>query len=309
MSTYQKDARAVFRAYEPSIDWVTVTTREGSAWGAWLGAIERISGIRRIDAKRVNIMQYEGYLFQMSWGTAWCGSALQGGADHIMMRLSGNAPDELHAMWKKSILEGWGKVTRIDLQITVSEPEEWNQWYLFNRLKKSGKNVSYISSETGATVYIGNRQSERMTRLYEKLNNSGEKFLRWETEYKGNRASAIARAIARDEDGAISGRLLHEIQTCGDAATEQLFAPNLLGAAVTDRISVHRSYDKTEKWLLDQCLPAFVKVINSHSSDGTVLLAFLDAAMKAVQISDIERLGDVAWPIEETPFNGEMKDE
>jgi len=288
----------------PGIDWITLTTFEGSAWGHWNSIMQEAA---KVEKKEDKAGLYEGYAWATKRGRGFIGSGLQAGRDHIMLRCGGMLSNELHneKRIRQGILEGWSKCTRVDLQITARQQEGWSQWRFFNRAKKSGFLTNIISSMSGlnnrelSTVYIGSRSSDVMVRVYQKEDEEGNLYLRFEIEMKGAKSKAVYRAICRGEID-IGSLILHRLQIISDnqlsAHFESLLSDFISGDVKPEKIV--KSISKTEKWLLDTVLPAFTRVVNSHESDGTVLLAFLDAAMKAVRVSDIESIGDHTWPIE-----------
>lgn len=288
----------------PGVDWLTLTTFEGSAWQHWKTLMQDAA---KVEMKEDKAGLYEGYSWATKMGRGFIGSGLQAGRDHIMLRCGGRLSNELHneKRIRKSVLEGWSKCTRVDLQITAKQAEDWSQWRFFNRAKKAGFLTNIISSRSGlnnrelSTVYIGSRSSDVMVRVYQKEDENGRLYLRFEIEMKGAKSKSVYKALCREEID-IGSLILHRLQKINDsqlsAHFESLLSDYISGDVKPDKII--KSISKTEKWLLDTVLPAFTRVINSHESDGTVLLAFLDAAMKAVRVSDIESSGSNTWPIE-----------
>ena len=263
-------------------DWITATSFETEFWEFWTKKL-REEG----EAKPSKILQYTGEFFRFGAGSAFLGTGEQKGGEHHMLRLSGNLSNELSRFVWSQRRQGFIRVTRLDLQITIREPHDWSQWRLFNRIKKKKKHVGWVESSAGRagqleTVYIGNRKSDRMTRVYIKLTAGNNRLVRFETEYKGDRANAIARAIAVDGEMP-DNYLRYELeQVINDRMLVVAFVPALIeGRAVTEKIRVESSHEKTSRWLLEQCLPSFSRIINDHDGDGRVLEAFQDAINKA----------------------------
>lgn len=264
------------------IDWLTVTSFDEQFLNHWDGKLRQIGSGRR-EAKT---LQYEGTWWDIEGGRAFIGSAIQKGVLHHMLRLTGYAAENYKEGVFSQIRQGFATVTRIDLQCTREVSERWSQWDMLVRLKQRKKMVGWIESKTQGrgyeTVYIGSRNSERMTRVYIKSADS-PRLLRMETEYKGGRAAKIGRMLARGDRA--GDFLAYELEkTIGDKnGLTKLFLPALSGFnATSPRVVPDRSIEKTSGWLLSSALPAFIRVINSHESDGRVMDAFGEAINEAI---------------------------
>jgi hypothetical protein len=81
--------------------------------------------------------------------------------------------------------------TRIDLQITIPQPDEYEPFTAYAELKAASEtSTSFIHSDTGSTIYIGARTGQRFARLYEKRLGD-DKYLRLEFEVKGRLANVV----------------------------------------------------------------------------------------------------------------------
>lgn len=271
------------------LDWLTVTSFEESFPDFWHGKLKTEGGTT--EPKRIN--QYNGYTFQLENGEAYIGEGIQKGIPHFMLRLIGQCADDLKGFVYSQVRQGFVYVSRLDLQVTEVKPDNWSQWDLLTRVKEKGRTVQWRESadKTGRyeTVYVGSRYSNRFTRVYVKRastsRNNTTYLLRFETEYKKARSNAIIRAIAID--GEIPDNFLrHELQTTiADEACTLLFEPALLGQKARNiRIKVVDSDEKTAIWLLEQVLPAFQRVINSHAHYRTAVISeFEDSLNKATR--------------------------
>lgn len=265
----------------PQIDFWTLTSFDplltGLADQILLGQ-QGEHGRPSVDDARVE--QYRGAKYSFPSGTIFVGEGIQEDMPHYLTRITGElAHEERHRIYN-AVKSGYARVTRLDLQITTPEPRGWSQWALLERIHKQGRIKQWRESKDiegrAETVYIGNRQSERFTRVYIKMTDGGERLLRLEVEYKGKRARAMGRSLAAGRTAA--GYLKHELlNTLRDKPLAELFSP-LLGqvSAHTERIQVESSLGKTEKWLLKQVLPAFSRVINDPQSSGHVAAMFLE---------------------------------
>lgn len=263
----------------PRIDYLTLTTYEQTAWQFWKSALDGNQELEQ-DDDETQIMQYMGYFWRNGTGNAYLGSGMQKRGMHIMLRISGDLAHQMFGRVAKNPLkEMWGKVTRLDLQITVPMPDKWSQKRLHFRLTRAGKEPDTKSSQSGLnrrvlrTVYLGSRHSNRFHRVYEKQVDGGDIYLRYECEYSRQLATKMAREILQSPS-IVSQYLLGELQAIGDDDLESVFAHNLIGQPSRETVKRVQSHDKTRRWLLENVLPAFTRHINDHSADGEVALAF-----------------------------------
>lgn len=130
-------------------------------------------------------LQYKGWKNK----ALFVGLGEQNGERHGIVNMSGyNADDHYHC------LVDWPTYycTRMDVQITVKQPESVHLDEVYARVKDHTK-ASLIQSDENDTLYLGARESAIFTRLYEKILDT--KYLRLEFEIKGGRARAAWRAI------------------------------------------------------------------------------------------------------------------
>lgn len=136
--------------------------------------------------RQTHWLQYSGYGTQH----AFYGHGEQNGRRHYVYRVSG--PDSqaffnhIHTILNEKIY-----ATRIDVQVTLPEMETYDPFYTYDIARENSKTqCSLIHSDTGSTIYFGNRESDRFARLYQKEVNA-QKFLRLEFEIKGRLSKAI----------------------------------------------------------------------------------------------------------------------
>lgn len=269
--------------FKAHIDWFTATSFEPEFYQYWERRLSREGG-----SKESKILQYVGKFYNLDGGSCFLGSGDQNGRYHSMLRVSGQLADKLFKPLKSQVRQNFVTVTRLDIQSTIPEPAQWSQWTLFNRLKKLKHWVGWVESGgAGAgnleTVYCGKRTSNRMTRIYVKLDVENTRLLRLETEYKAERSNAIAREIA--QHGILPDMfLIHELENViKDDQLTKAFRPGLMGDQPYNiKIRLASSMEKRRTWLLRQVLPAFVEYINSHESNVDVALAFAQAIDKTL---------------------------
>jgi len=267
---------------EPLIDWYTVTAwQDGvtNSWAYW-DKVARDNQLEKSDEAKV--MQYDGHYWVGGDGSYFLGTGQQKNQIHNMVRCSGNlSHSTFDRAVGKPVSNGWGKCTRLDIQITIPEHDEYSAWELANALREKGHNVGYIDSASGkggsklATIYIGSRNSSRMTRIYQKEGGSkSERFLRFETEFKGHRANIMAKSIAENRVE-MCNYLAHEAQQLNSKLIDFYFAEHLYHYDPKSvKVRRVKATDSTAHWLLTKCLPALDKHVNSHDNDDEVLMAF-----------------------------------
>ena len=264
--------------YNAQVDWVTLTSYDSSWWRRWR---QRIANAYNASIPR-KIMQYDGLFCGTPDGSIFLGAGSQSGTDHYMMRVSGSIADDISSMWIPEVGRDECKASRIDIQMTIQEPEDWSQYDLFRRLRDKPFTIGWMASagervDELATVYIGSRNSERMTRCYEKETVGGNKLLRIETEYKGKRAAMIASRIAKGGGQAVNF-LQYEIQhIIKDSALLAAFTPYFYGQPETVYVTDKTDKERQQAWLLNQVLPTFKRHISDHDSDGIVAHMFYKA--------------------------------
>ena len=189
------------RIDETRIDWLTATTWDDymfrTAVFTWQSRTLKVDGGREAASKRDSkFMQYKGFLI----GGVFFGSALQDGEYHYIVRASG---DVSHDFCRAVRLTGW-KITRIDVQLTVDMPKVYNSLAVMEQLEDAewkGRKPSitlHANSNGMDTVYIGSRQSESFVRMYVKDDAEGYRYLRYEMEFKGEKAMYVWAEFMKD---------------------------------------------------------------------------------------------------------------
>ena len=141
-------------------------------------------------------MQYEG----IRTDGLFMGKAIQGGHPHLMVQVSA----AMAHMLVTRLVDIGGlenvRCTRMDVQLTL---ERLNSWPLLNKLgqkirdlqdnpalwkgRRTKVRVIDNDNEIGETVYIGSRESEVFTRIYDKSIDNRD-YVRFECEYKSDRS-------------------------------------------------------------------------------------------------------------------------
>lgn len=116
---------------------------------------------------------------------------------HVLVELSGRACDNLESvdLLEPLIASTAARATRLDIAVdflTDCSPERFSAF----RNTDKWKHTSYVYSASGETFYIGSRKGERMARIYRYYEpHPRSKYLRVESEYKGDAARALAAKV------------------------------------------------------------------------------------------------------------------
>jgi len=256
------------KVYTALIDWLTLTTFEADICNRWSTLQAHSDGEFREGKVRGYVGVYAGNLF--------IGTGTQLGRDHYLLRVSGEEADIIAPL----LFHCGARCTRIDIQITIDQPAGYSARMLKDILSLSRRDqrrqISLIESGEGTdTVYMGNRSSERFYRIYVKLGEDGNFFLRFEVEFKGELARAVWRHV--EYDASLAAILAAEIDRLGFDSMGVLlrFHAHLAGDLRVKPIHVPASDTATLRWLLHQVVPVLRRLLLSHS-EGPRIRAILE---------------------------------
>lgn len=272
------------------VDWLTLTSFAPQMWSGFGHVLSEITGLPWPDCGEPHkIHVYHGHQKSLpGMGWMFLGSGDQNGKENVMLRVSGRLADMIfnHRYVQSVILDDIAKASRIDLQVTVIEPERWSQWELMKDMKERGQNVRWEHSydrhlrREMATIYHGSRYSERMTRLYEKASMSGVILLRFETEYKKHRARQVAKSLCGEMKGKGWQYLSHEMNSFKDWRVNKAMSGVLLpDAAATEKIVRERGLDTTYEWLKGAALPVLDRYLKQHDNAGKEIADILTSML------------------------------
>lgn len=191
---------------ESQADWLTVTCNDPDyipsfrAWAKRAVSWEQAAGNKSRD---VAILGYVGVTCgRVRWGAR---------ADGDLVMLSGDAATKELSR----ALQYGTHVTRLDLAVTVHlDPEDLDvehrhyTEFLASEYKEGRRPRATVilSSDNGATFYLGRRTSNVMLRVYNKAVESRDAYYfrchRYELEVKGDRASVTATQLDQCKDPA-----------------------------------------------------------------------------------------------------------
>lgn len=250
------------------IDWITLTTFSPGIYQEWHDTIFSTQIHEAETAKR---MQYQGVVVN----GVFLGRAIQNKRRHAMLQASGAAAHGIFPFLEFDAKEV--RCTRIDLQVTVDLPAGYDARALYDDIKEwdtDGKQrtPSLVESGDGLdTVYIGNRQSDRFTRIYVKPLADGSRAIRFETEFKGEHADNVVQQLIADPDN-LERLLAGEV----DALPPLKFGLSERFRSVLGH-NPRRSKPKRKdaltgglRWLTNQVNPAMLRLMNDHEVGYTV---------------------------------------
>lgn len=215
--------------------------------------------------KQGRLMQYRG----LKGPSMFVGAGTIQGRDHYLFSASGERA-QTAALWMADEMPG--SCTRVDLQITVPLPKEYDSRWLADGLRWSDwvgakRPVNIRDNENGMdTVYIGQRTAGDFTRIYVKIDGLGMMWLRFETQFQKRKAIRVWPAIARDRtmmERVLSGRVyaLPELQEPGMDAIRKAITDLGVNVVAQRRIPGENS---TYLWLRDTVTPVVERMLNDH---------------------------------------------
>ena len=257
--------------YSPLVDWITMTSFHEYFWGYWQSVAARKSD----DDREQSRIGYRGVGISTGEGSLFVGQGNQKGRDHYIMQCGGELANGILGHVAKAYTQYTSRVTVLDLQITIPEPDDWQQKDLLAATMEQGKVSGWVESrdrEVGPlqTVYIGSWQSDRMIRVYVKSTAENARLLRFEVHYKGLRADAAARSILLR---GVTPRqiLVAEVQRNGIKNLSPF--EKALGKATPHHVRVRQksSLARTEGWIRKTVIPALNRYANNKAADHSVL--------------------------------------
>lgn len=257
---------------ESAIDYITLTTKTQKATAEML---QKANLFLLQEERFGNIVEQ----WSMSgFHGVKCGSLQLGerGYEGIVRLSSSTAAEHWWEFYQVA-----ESVTRVDVQETyrmASSPTEWivrasrraQRWS-----KEHNKSLTvtlWRSNDGGCTLYLGQRSSERYSRIYNKHIESKldhyERCIRFETEFKGESARVVCRALT---DGSLVQSRIHGclLKTIAGRGVSLPGSPE----SVTP-ISVHRTrsdIDRVLQWMTKSLRPSVRLVLESGRLDEMIL--------------------------------------
>lgn len=254
----------------PMLDWLTVTSYDegvGRDWWEWVWSLPG-------DGDHKKIMQYEGMVKSVLGGSVFAGAGEIKKREHYMVYVSGAAADREFERFRGVLSSGRARASRVDIQITINEPDDWSQLAYMEAaeevgLKPTNRRSSNLAGDGELmTVYTGSRESGRFDRCYEKESVGGFRFLRFETQYGRKYANELGAALARGEataGAALAGQLARR----GKLECLDVFR-RLLDGDTYNPVYAREKGDR-EKWLLNTVIPAITSYCNQHDANAGII--------------------------------------
>jgi DNA relaxase NicK len=259
------DELQISKVIDFGLDWLTVTAVDESDSIQLFRLAESLSDTLYGDAvsRPWSAMGYKGHKCgQISVG-------LRGEAEAILI-LSGAAAEASDG-YLSDILEG--RVTRLDMQVTVATALEDSQYgnRLYEHLTdvaretKWGHLVTKIESPTGTTVYIGNRAGPMFIRVYDKSLDYGYprtgSAWRYEIQYRRDHAREAARRWndAASKRSYVFGQVMAELR-------RRLIDVSFRGHTLEPVIEIGTkvtTHDSRISWLTRCVAPVVTSLINA----------------------------------------------
>lgn len=292
---------------KPAVDWITLTTFDHDIGKQWrLDLLKETDFIRVNEKEEARHMQYVGMRIPADGGTIFWGQAEQGRAkrSHWLIMVSGALADEVVLGSLRHFLRDDKRdrinCTRIDFQVTEYEKEILNSAscsvdYLqkvFAALQERGGYAPSWIQDTAqktaiATIGVGKRTGQTYRRLYAKPSYKGH-ALRWEMEYKGDKATGALDAILHDGGRKKIGEVLRwELGRMGSSELIRFFSAALPEDGYRFPVNVGSGQGNTEMWLMSVVLPSFERFIATNERGDYVARAFREASVR----------GDEQWEI------------
>lgn len=267
-----------------SIDWISATFADHDAY-----KFARMLGYETW-AKSVPATPPRGYnrCVELETGAriAWSESRTDMGT-HIVLSgstLSAYRDKNLDGLQLlKIIRENNGRTSRVDLAIDVKNGGlKLTDFSRDTRIlmKSRGRQPKLWptgTQEDGWTVYVGNRESDKFFRIYDKAKERGnfeDDYVRFELECKGEIGHAVGWEFALFDVQAAYGMASRLILDFVDFNVEVW--RQALSSATIEKLEVPKN-DKRDTlgWLIKSCVPALAKEIAKHPNDG-ILDAFVN---------------------------------
>lgn len=194
------------------------------------------------------------------------------------------------------VVDNGGRLARLDVAVNIHDgqltPQDIHDAYIEGRAKTRAKSgLRHLRLlKPGDTLALGNRQSERYFRAYDKraeTHTEGKPWLRLELECKKRHAQSLADALAsQDNTRAVINR----------AVKSYLDLPGMeeYQAALSDSSAtipeVPRKLTNTMAWLIEQVAPAMVNYEREHANVDT--LAILTAVLEELRSASVVAAAD-----------------
>ena len=160
-------------------------------------------------------------------------------------------------IYQAVVINRRGNVTRLDIQVTVKEPDGYDAYALYDTLRAGASTTTIIEGATGSTVYVGSRKSDKMLRVYQKVDGDGNKLLRAEFELKKDMAREATNALREGET--LTALYNYLILKAGNDFLVETFT---VGRDLSP-VRCKKPKPNTVVWFLDTVIPSLAKLRES----------------------------------------------
>nr|CRY95560.1 hypothetical protein [uncultured prokaryote] len=225
----------------------------------------------------------------------------------FVMASEPDSPMGVHVSWAGSALRtieprgvlhdalaAGATVRRIDLAVDIPEGMPGEGFYdrlVAGSAVTSSRTYQLINSNSGWTVYVGSRTSEKFLRIYDKQAESGldEPLTRVELECKGDYAEGIAQYV--DQEGYDNFPAI--IKGFCDFPDHYSWAKHMASPTLSAGIPKKEKTSDTKRWLMESVAPSLAKIV---AQDHDFYVSFL------LKVMTIAGVGEVQQPPD--PFDG-----
>ena len=257
-----------------SLDWLSFTIPERKSPDAILEILSLNSASTPITPR-----------FGYTWGRqSKDGVVLFGHATRLDMGLhiliSGSALRALEASGHDAnsllayVVKSRYKITRLDLaKDAQDEPIDLNAIMVAgveNKFTGTAQTCDIVKGNKGGrTLYVGSRKSERFARIYDKgaQTGTGENWLRYEFELKGDVARAIGNLLVeqRNDWNGVFGAMARSFFNVDAGGYEKW----LEGESVKGLPKIEKRSDR-EKWIFEQVIPALTDHLAKNPDSAAI---------------------------------------
>ena len=264
------------------IDYLTLTTYDIATGNYWLNYV--MSTCYASSAIQQKIQQYKGFRIHLDeGGSLFVGEGEQDNKPHFMLQATGEGSENIFAWASFDLTRSRVNCSRIDIQVTIEQPDNWSQLELFTACELAGykpeirRSGARVGDGELITVYTGTRAGGRLNRTYQKESETGERFLRFETEFGRGYAMQVAHSLATG-NATRQGYIDGEVWRKRKVSDYCVFSSGCFMALPVMEV---RESDKTEEWLLNVVLPSFTRYVNSHDADPFIRDSFAGVCQRA----------------------------
>lgn len=270
-----------------SVDWLTVTAKQQATRDRLMQkARDALERARRgnLEIKRWVWCGYEGWTSE----SFRCGSR----NDSDIVILSGPA---CGAYWREFAGEG-DNVSRLDLAVTteLAKPDDMvliNYWHSLEECRSKGGAVRFVftmvyNSKGGQTLYVGQRSSKQLGRIYDKGIESGDgmppgKLWRYEVELKKPLSKPLARCLYENaKSGEVGEKIAGYVWEWFAGRRVKPRFPKAENVLTVEVEVTARTDEARLKWLSQQVGPTVQSLASRGKLNDALIALGLDGAVE-----------------------------